>query len=626
MPEKNFSEPPGEVANEQDTSTAAIDNVHFQTPAVSKITIDGDEITYDISSITLEQSISSHHVLQLRIRRVGVASGSEEFEDHSRYTGFLGKPISLEIKPEGEIVSSSARLQFIGLVTEVRLESTIDGINTVLLKAHSPTIALDSLKKRKRFSVEQNCDDIVGSILSNYDITVGNLDRVPVSFESGTINSEVNAIVQFNETDYAFIRRLASEHGLFAFYDGTAFNVEKARSNNTQDLEWRITLGAFSLGMGTGPLKYTAKVWDPKKKEAVECESDRSQLRSALTNLSQTVLDGSEKIYKTKGVSLSPKHTVQANADKVVTRETESAVSRLMMCDGISIVPALQVGSSIKISGMGDIDGEYWIRKIVHSLNDSGQYHNRFVCSPLELSFPSLLGEKQPYFHLQTGVVTDNNDPEGIGRVKVRLSWNSSNEETEFIRVLTPDGGGERGWFMLPEVGDEVLVGYERGNPDVPVVLGCLYNGMDKPPMSSSDVLGDGVETKLFRTRSGNEIIFYDKGGSEKITISQKDGKNVIVLDMSGPSITITSDGDISMKAANISLESTSGDITMKAGNKIVAESTADMQLKAGGNFKSEGSMNYEAKGGIGFKASGTQANLEGSAMTTIKGAIVKIN
>ena len=102
MPEKNFSEAPGEVAREQDTSSAAIDNVHFQTPAVSKITIDGNEITYDISSITLEQSINSHHVLQLRIRRVGVASGSGEFEDHSTYTGFLGKPISLEIKPEGE--------------------------------------------------------------------------------------------------------------------------------------------------------------------------------------------------------------------------------------------------------------------------------------------------------------------------------------------------------------------------------------------------------------------------------------------------------------------------------------------------------------------------------------------
>lgn len=599
--------------------------VDYATPAECKIYVDGTEIKEDIYSVRLDQYIDTHHLLKVGIRHVGMSS-SVEFDDPSKYMDFLGKPISLDIIPGGEIVDSSRSLKFIGLVTEVRLENDINAINIVEVTAHSPTVTLDAHQRNKVFGTGQDCSDIVGQILSNYQITQGRIDGASVATASGSLNLEVDSGVQYRETDYAYIKRLSSEHKMFAYYDGTAFNVEKAKSNNEEELVWRQTLGAFSLGLGTAPTKFLGRVWDSKKKEIVQSESDKSSVRTALSEFSTLALESSENIFSVSGVSMAPKHTNQAKADAAVTRETESAAGRMIICDGVSIVPSIMVGSCVKISGMDRQDGQYWVQSVSHELDDSGKYHNSFQCTPLEVALPDLKREGQPFTHLMTGIVTDNDDPEGLGRVKVKLPWHRD-EETQFIRMITPDGGSGRGWFGLPEIDDEVVVSYERGNSDMPVVLGCLYNGQDKPPIASSEALNSGkVESKVFRTRGGNEVRFDDADGSEKITISQKDSTNILMLNMDGPKIVIETSGDISMKATNINLESTSGDIVLKSGSNIKGEASANVELKASADFKSEGGMNYEAKGGVSYKASGTEANLEGAAMTTIKGGVVKIN
>ncbi|RKX28580.1 MAG: hypothetical protein DRP47_03970 [Candidatus Zixiibacteriota bacterium] len=598
----------------------------YGTPAECKISVDGTEVKADIHTVRLDQFVDAHHILTVHIRHVGVSSDSVEFDDPSKFTAFLGKPISLDINPHGDIVDSSRALKFIGLVTEVKLDNGINGINTIVVTAHSPTVALDGHQRNKVFGAGQDCSGIAGQILSEYQITQGRIDGAPVATASGSLNLEIDSGVQYRETDYAYIKRLASEHQMFAFYDGTAFNIEKAKGNSEEELVWRQTLGSFALGLGTAPTKFYGRVWDPKKKEVIQSDSDRSSIRAALSDISRVSPESSEDIYTVTGVSSAPKHADQAKSDAAVIRETESSAGRMIVCNGVSIVPAIMIGSCVKISGLDKLDGQYWVQTISHRLDDAGKYYNSFQCTPLELAMPELKREEQPFSHLMTGIVTDNEDPEDLGRIKVKLPWHRD-EETQFMRILTPDGGSERGWFGLPEIDDEVLVGYERGNPDMPVILGCLYNGQDKPPIPSSEALNNkAVETKVFRTRNGNEIRFDDADGSEKITISQKDSTNTIVLNMDGPSIAIETTGDISMKGANINLEATSGDIKIKAGANIKAEASANMELKGSADFKSEGGMNYEAKGGISYKASGTQANLEGSAMTTIKGGIVKIN
>jgi uncharacterized protein involved in type VI secretion and phage assembly len=220
--------------------------------------------------------------------------------------------------------------------------------------------------------------------------------------------------------------------------------------------------------------------------------------------------------------------------------------------------------------------------------------------------------------------VVDTDDPERLGRVKVKFHWNvkagSKAEPEIWVRVLTPHAGENKGFFCLPEVDDEVLIGYEQGNPSLPLILGSLYNGKDIPPVDHP-VGWDGSTNnlKLFRTKSGNEIYFSDTDGSEALVILQKDNTNVITLTLDGPKIVIESQGDISLSGKNISLESTSGDITLKSAAAIKVESTQDTEIKAGGNLKSEGGINYDIKAGL-------NATVEGGAIVTVKGSLVKIN
>jgi len=608
------------------TSNEGADS-QFGTPAKCVLEIGGLEITDDILSVNLYQFTDDHHVLQVRVRHLGAVAADRDIGGMEDYQTILGKAASLEIIPQSDIVDSGRKAEFIGLVTEVSFESSVHGINNVVITAHSPTIGMDSQPKTKVNPPGSDCADIIGSILSQHPISQGRIDSVDVASASSSLNLEVDSGVQYRESDYAFVRRLASEHQLFAFYDGKTFNVEKAKPNNEEELVWRRSLLGFSVGLGAAPTGFRAQVWDPAQKALVSGTADRSSIRSALSDISKRSFDGSDEIYKTEGVSIAAKHPDQALIDGALASEVESSAGKMMNCLGKSIVPAVSVVGGASIKGMDEFDGQYWVKSISHIVDDGGKYRNTFTCTPLELAHPTTILERHPFGYFQVGVVTNNEDPENLGRIKVRLSWHGSSEETDFVRMMIPDGGSERGWFMIPEIDDEVLVAYERGNPDAPIVLGCLYNGQDKPPLGTSDCLDGGkVATKILKTRLGNEIRFDDRDGEETITVTQKDGTNSIVLTMDGPKIVVESTGDIVMKAANISLESTSGDITLKSGAALKAEATSDMELKAGTNFKAEGGVNTEIKAGVAFKATGTQTNLESSGVTVIKGSLVQIN
>jgi len=107
-----------------------------------------------------------------------------------------------------------------------------------------------------------------------------------------------------------------------------------------------------------------------------------------------------------------------------------------------------------------------------------------------------------------------------LGRIKVKFPWLES-EETIWIRLLTPHAGQDRGWYAIPEIGDEVLVGYEFGNPRYPVALGALYNKDSAPPATAGTSENN---IKLFRTKGGNQIEINDESGAEAISITTKDG------------------------------------------------------------------------------------------------------
>ena len=151
------------------------------------------------------------------------------------------------------------------------------------------------------------------------------------------------------------------------------------------------------------------------------------------------------------------------------------------------------------------------------------------------------------FYGVVVGIVTNNQDPENMHRVKVRFPWLSNDVESNWARVAAPMSGKDRGAYFLPEVDDEVLVAFEHGLVDHPFVVGSLWNGKDGAPESNAD--GENNH-RTIKSRSGHVLRFNDKSGSETIEIIDKTGSNKIVIDSANNSITIEAKSDITIKSA----------------------------------------------------------------------------
>jgi len=191
------------------------------------------------------------------------------------------------------------------------------------------------------------------------------------------------------------------------------------------------------------------------------------------------------------------------------------------------------------------------------------------------------------------GIVTDNKDPDGLGRVRVRYPWLAKDAESFWARVCAPMAGKERGVVFLPEVDDEVLVAFQHGRIDAPVVVGSLWNGVDKPPVTNAD--GKNVIREI-KSRSGHVIRLDDTADAEKIEIIDKSGNNRLVIDTKANTVTIAAEGDIV-------LESKSGCVALK-GKSVNVQSFSD-------------AVSVDAKTGITLKASGD---------VTVRGTTINLN
>jgi uncharacterized protein involved in type VI secretion and phage assembly len=175
------------------------------------------------------------------------------------------------------------------------------------------------------------------------------------------------------------------------------------------------------------------------------------------------------------------------------------------------------------------------------------------------------------------GVVTDNKDPDKLGRVKVQFPWLADDAESTWARVASLMAGKERGTFYLPEVGDEVLVAFEHGDLAYPYVLGALWNGKDAPPETNAD--GDNNK-RLIKSRSGLVILLDDTSGSEKIEIADKDGKNKVVVEMSGKKITISSNGDIEINASQGAVNISGQTVKINSSDKMEVKATGTLDVQ----------------------------------------------
>lgn len=232
-------------------------------------------------------------------------------------------------------------------------------------------------------------------------------------------------------------------------------------------------------------------------------------------------------------------------------------------------------------------------------------------------------------YSILTGVVTDIEDPDHGYRVRVRLlNRDTSDYETDFIRVGTMMSGSGYGSFFLPEVGDEVLVAFEDGIITRPYVIGSLWNQKNKPPVERKEK--ENLIREL-KTKRGHTVIFHDEDGKDSIEIqtpkgikisledeketllfSDKNGKNKIQIDSANGILTLLAEKKISLQAggSKLELDDTNKSVLLESGQSL--------------NIKSQ-QVVIQAKGTMDVKSSGS-LNLKSDGPANIKGAVVKLN
>ena len=199
--------------------------------------------------------------------------------------------------------------------------------------------------------------------------------------------------------------------------------------------------------------------------------------------------------------------------------------------------------------------------------------------------------EEGRFYGTCVGIVTNNKDEEGLGRVKVKFPWLSVQDESYWARVVTPMAGKDRGMYFLPEKDDEVLVAFEHGMIEFPYILGALWNGQDKPPESNND----GKNNKrIIKSRSGHQIILDDTENNEQIIIRDKTGKNEIIIDSKNNAIMVRVEKDMVVEVkGKISINNSSGEVVIETKKMILK---GELEVEKNTSIKGNLDVNKNAK------------------------------
>lgn len=443
-------------------------------------------------------------------------------------------------------------------------------------------------------------------------------------------------VFQANETDLEFLRRRSMALGYLLYVDRRTLHCEApASSGGGVELKWGENLKEFQPRLTTvGQVsKVMVRGWDPEARQAIVGQAQNGR-GSPQIGVPESGGQVAQSAFRREAQSLVANRPIrsQAEADRVAQAMADQHASGFVEAEGTCLGnPGVIPGASVRVSGVGSrFSGTYFVTGATHAFKTSEGYTTRFGVSGLRPS--SLLGllapEPEPIRTdgLVIGVVTDNQDPKGQGRVKVKYPWLTNDHASDWARVVVPGGGPQRGIEFLPEVDDEVLVGFELGDVHHPYVLGGLWNGQDEPPKKSTQVVSGGkVQQRIIKSRSGHVITLDDTSGGEEITIVDKTGSNKIVLHSPDNSLQIKVQGDLTIEAqGKVKITGTAGvEVSSSAQLKLSGDSGAEMSTNGPATVKGS-TLNMEGSGRAVLK--GATVGVEGSGPVSVRGTPIQLN
>jgi type VI secretion system secreted protein VgrG len=591
-------------------------------PVQVDITTDKGVKIFPFSYLSINQRFDGHHSFELRFNHDVLEQPNSVIINKSK--DFLGASITFSLKKEkGEYPDNV----FKAIITDVGIANNIKSAGDIIFKGYSPTILLEHGKHNASFA-QKNLEQIVKAAMGK----PSNLLNVTVNPK---FKSSIPFIMQYRETAFDFVRRLAGEYGEWFFFDGSNLNFGKPSNQPNIELKYPSDIHDLNLNVRVAPLKFNQVEYNSKDNEKFTSDSGSQQV-SGLDSFGSHAMTASNSLFTNQVSLLSEKDVAsKSDLDTIVKAEKSSRAADLVYLSASSDSPYVSLGAIAKISASkggqnSDEDfGKYLVVNVTHSMDGSGNYSNTFSAIPSSVDIVPNPYDKAPDAEPQLGIVKQNNDPDNLGRVKVQLLWQQGQDTTPWIRVMslssgTRSGGDKnRGLFFTPEVDDYVVVGFTQNDPNRPFVMGSVPHGKAIDTSKNSD-----NHIKAITTRSGSTVYFKDKDDDkEQEIIVKTDDKNIISISVksgdgtvtinSSKDIVIQSDKTISVKSEKITIEA-SDTLSLK-GQTVSIE--ASQSLKAKGQ-----DATVEGTTGATLKSSAQVDVDAGSGIASVKGMLVKIN
>lgn len=444
-----------------------------------------------------------------------------------------------------------------------------------------------------------------------------------------------------SSTDYAFLSARAAALGCRWWVDGTKLHFKKAPKDKGPKLTWGKDLRAFSLRVSSTELaeKVVIRSWDPTQQRAVVGEVPLGA-GGAIDGpaVAAPLVDAVGKKGTAGGYGKGDRFSgtlgafdgaeAKALAGGLATRAWSEQAAAVGEALG---TPAMRAGQRVTIEGIGKkLNGTYLVTTVEHVFTEGRSFVTRFSCGGIDSATAADVATAPPTDVVSgwstrgvvIGIVTNNDDPQRQGRVKVKYPTLTDTDESAWCRVLSVGAGVSRGLQSLPDPQDEVAVAFEHGDPRRPIVLGGLWSGKFAPPDKTH---GTDFKTVTLQSKRGHVLTLKDgvKPADNVFSVALKDKQTLLKLSEadgiavatpqpvkvdSMKTVTIKAIGDLVIEAANI---------TLKAQGKV-AIAGAVVEAKADGQAVVQ-APDAQLKGTA-------TATVEGGTMAQIKGAVVKIN
>jgi len=600
----------------------------------------------DFQTLLLHQTLFDHHSLSLIVPFDRV-EGAKAPLMQAAPLNFLGQPISVNIEPDKQFkYGETTGFDFKGVLTELGTGKESDLSNSLTMQGYGMCGHLAGRIQKRTFR-QQTLQAIFEQVLADYptNLLVRKLaprHRSPIAY-----------VVQYQESDFTFLSRLACEYGEWFYYDGTVLHLGSPPDAPAIEFVADGVHNNFHLGLELTATKVKFYEYNYQRHERFTASTQSQQVPGASKHpFVQLVMQKADKLFPHESRTRAevPVQSQGELAEEAATFRAQR-VADMVALQGSSDNPALQLGRVIRATGPGlgsahlhtaDF-GTYRVVEVTHTIDAGGMYSNTFTALPHLLEVPPL----NPNYIPPTGSqelaeVIDTQDPAHLGRVRVRFDWDvdqPQQAESDWLRVLTPYAGDGKGQLFTPEVGSQVLVAYEHNLAEQPLVLGNLFHANNK---QKAKYTNEGNHLKGMQTAGGNKVVMSDKKGQQTILLSNSNNKGTAVeVGFKGDgSITIKSNGPVTVLSPTITLEAgEKGEIKLHAKN-ITLEAENELKANAA-TVTIVGSQSAEVSGQTLMLAAQTSAKLKaqtqlqltglnvemsGQAITDIKAPLVKIN